>query len=108
MKLHIRALDGSSSRIATKVAFVTSDEVAAVVQCQRADGGEVLIQRSGREGKPIADVDHVAEEIGQVLHLYRDHSLVVYTTPGHTMRGDEENTADIYPPQQHPRISIGR
>jgi hypothetical protein len=103
MKFSIRALDGSSGRLADKIGFVADKGTTAWA----ATNNDGFTYRDGDvTSVPSHDVVAAAEQIAHLLYRYGDHSLIVYPTRGTTMRGDELRTADVYPPGHQPRINL--
>lgn len=104
MKFNVRALDGSPGRAATRIGFVTRDGVVATVTCGPVGG--MTYESDGVTSVPITDVNLAAEQIGHMMHRYRDHSMVIYAGGGTTARGDELTAADVYPPERQPRVNV--
>lgn len=107
MKFSVRPLDGGPGRLAVHLAFVDSDGETATALCPAAGGFLVWEKRTG-ESTSIDRTNDAADLIGRMLHRYRDRSLVVYSGSGYRARGDEDTTADVYPPGKHPRINVER
>lgn len=104
MKFNVRPLDGGTGRAGHQFAFVDDAGVAASATCGQLHN--VMFEGDGLLPLPVTDVNEAAEQVGRLLHRYRDYSLVVYAGGGVTARGDERTTADVYPPGRHPRINI--
>ena len=107
MQFRVRPLDGGPSRVANRLAFVGGDGIVATFTCPRL-GGLTAWEKRDDQDRAIDDIDQGAEEVAQLLHRYRDCSLVVYTTPGSRLRGDEPDSADVYPPGNQPRVDVHR
>lgn len=55
---------------------------------------------------PIDDSAAAAIELATILHRHRELTLVAHPTGNSALRGNERDTADIYPPSRRPQISI--
>lgn len=109
MQFRVRPLDGGPARVASKLAFADRDGTLATLTLDRPGGLTVWEKRTDTDRTIDGiGIDPAAELVAQLLHRYREASLVVYTTPGSRLRGDETETADVYPPSKQPRIDVQR
>lgn len=54
----------------------------------------------------LYDVDDIARHVARLLVACRGQSLVVNTYRRSEVRGDENDSADVYPPHAHPAIVV--
>lgn len=104
----MNAGDGTSGRYADTLQFVDAERVTFTVAVARTiDFTEsVTIVGASGERHELADVDDAGRQLARLLVACRDQSLVVNTARGTRLRDDEDTTADVYPPRQHPRIIV--
>ena len=91
-------------RAATRLAFVEADTIVAELECEGVGG---VTWRVGQvTSTPMDDVNEVADKVAALLYRHRDLPLVAYADSTSTVRGDEGKSADVYPPGQHPAITV--
>lgn len=109
MRFYVNAGDGTNGRYADTLQFVDGDGVTCTVAIARPvdySTSYVTVVAANGEQQELANVDDAGREIGRLLALYQDQSLVVNTARGTQLRDDEATTADVYPPHRHPRINV--
>lgn len=109
MRFYVNAGDGTSGRYADTLQFVDEQGVTytfAVARSVDYSTSSVTVVGTNGERHELADVDDAGRQLARLLVLCRDQSLVVNTARGTQLRDDEAVTADVYPPQRHPRINV--
>lgn len=109
MRFYVKAGDGTDGRYADTIQFVDGTGVTYTVtttnDVDHRVSGISIIGRNGDQLE-ILDVDEAGRQLARLLVVCRDQSLVVDSFRGTRLRGDEETTTDVYPPQRHPRINV--
>lgn len=103
MHFYLATGDGDG-RLADTLRFVDSRGATHTVAATYA--GVTVVAANGAHNVTLTTVDEVGPEIARLLVLCRDQSLVVHSSTGRTLRGDETSTADVHPPHRHPRIKV--
>ncbi len=108
MRFYVNAGDGTSGRYADTLQFVDGRGVTFTVAVAYSVDyiASVTIVGTNGERHELADVDDAGRHLARLLVQCRDQSLVVNTARGTRLRDDEDTTADVYPPQRHPRINV--
>lgn len=94
--------DGGRPRAAEKISFMTEEETAYTLT---AEHDAFTIRGRGELVHVVRSVDEAARHVARVLLLCQGHSIVIDAS-GTCIRGDENRTADVYPPHQQPRIKV--
>lgn len=109
MHFYVNAGDGTDGRLADTIQFVDAAGVSYTVATSNnvdlTTSGVSIVGRN-TEAVEVHDVDDAGRQIARLLVLCHDQGMVVDTARGRRLRGDEETTADVYPPGRHPRINI--
>ncbi len=109
MRFYVRAGDGTDGRLADTIQFVDGAGVTYTAATTRdvdhRSSGVSIVGRTSDQIE-VHDVDEAGRQIARLLVLCHDQSMVVDSLRGTRLRGDEETTADVYPPQRHPRINV--
>lgn len=101
MRFYVKAGE-APGRFTNEISFVNERGVAYSMTANR-HGFEV---KGDRYATVIpTDVNAAAIQVAQMLVAIHELSLVVHTH-GTVLRGDEDVTADVYPPGTHPRIHV--
>jgi hypothetical protein len=110
MLFYVTVGNGTDGRYADTIQFVDGNGVTYTVAVAPATlahrTSSVSLVGTNGEQLELSDVDDVGRQIARLLVLCRDQSLVVGTSRGTRLRGNEETTADVYPPRCHPRIVV--
>lgn len=109
MHFYVKAGDGTDGRLADTIQFVDAAGVTYTVAATRnvdlTSSGVSIVGRDA-EQLEVHDVDEAGRQLARLLVLCHDQGMVVDSLSGRRLRGDEETTADVYPPGRHPRINI--
>lgn len=106
MRLYVNP--GERGRYADTLQFIDAKAVTytvAVSEDVDHTQSKVTIAGDGIDVE-LYDVDDIARHIARLLIACRDQSLVVNTYRGSQVRGDENVSADVYPPHAHPAIVV--
>lgn len=102
MHFSVTAGDGTFTRKAQAIKFVHSAGVTHTLTAKY----EGLMIESPTGVEVFDDVNEAAVWVAALLHRCSDQSVVIAAGSGYTTRGDEDKTADVYPPHRHPRINV--
>lgn len=106
MRLYVNP--GKGGRYADTLQFIDAKAVTytvAVSQDVDRTASKVTIAGPGIDVE-LHDVDDIARHVARLLVACRDQSLVVNTYRSSQLRGDENVSADVYPPHAHPAIVV--
>lgn len=103
MHFNVIPNDNGNSRVATTIRFVNSEGVAHTLT-GTYEG--LTLQSAGRDQERLSTVNDAGVELARLLHQCSDHSVLIDSDSSHSMRGDEKSSSDVFPPHQHPRITI--
>ena len=109
MHFYVKAGDGTDGRLADTIQFVDAAGVTyTVAASHNVDLTSSGVSIVGRDVEPVEvhDVDEAGRQLARLLVLCHDQGMVIDSLRGRRLRGDEETTADVYPPGRHPRINI--
>lgn len=109
MQFYVNAGDGTSGRKAQTIRLVGEGGVLwtmSTATTREGFAGFRLVQPGGDWLTETTDPNEAAGTVAGLLYRHRDASLVVEAGPTVLLRGDEERTADVYPPGRHPRINV--
>ena len=109
MRFYVKAGDGTDGRLADTIQFVDAAGVTyTVATSHNVDHTTSGVSIVGRNTEPLElhDVDDAGRQLARLLVLCHDQGMVVDSSRGSRLRGDEETTADVYPPGRHPRINV--
>ena len=104
MKFIVYPQDGGVPRTTVRIAFIDG-QVEPVAQVLILTNEATIYSRDKRE-RIISTVDALAEAVAGLLHAHQNCSLVIYSSSSHSLRGNEANSADVYPPGVQPRIVV--
>ena len=103
MRFYLNAGDSDGGRIARRVSIIDENGLVASMETGR-DG--LTIRDGDVEAGPFSDPATAGIELAAILHRHREFPLVAHPPGSSALRGNERDTADIYPPARRPRINV--